>query len=201
MLPESLRVAVRGIGGQGNLFFGKVLSEVAMRTPYAKTHIVKGDTHGMAQLGGSVISVFSCGKVFSPIFAPNSADILVVMEISEILRPGFLDLLKPEGTIIFNKFSSLPINTKREDYPRFSDIKKALVEYRVIEIDANKIVYDLGDRSGITANVAILGLLSTIDPFNNIPEEIWLSAVMSISANDFIKSANLLAFKAGKNSK
>ena len=59
-LPESLRIAIRGIGGQGNLFFGKVLSEVALRTPYSEARIVKGDTHGMAQLGGSVISTFAC---------------------------------------------------------------------------------------------------------------------------------------------
>jgi indolepyruvate ferredoxin oxidoreductase, alpha subunit len=35
-LPSSLRVAVRGIGGQGNLFLGKVLAEVALNTPYSK---------------------------------------------------------------------------------------------------------------------------------------------------------------------
>ncbi|MFQ5653004.1 MAG: thiamine pyrophosphate-dependent enzyme, partial [bacterium] len=95
VLPESLRVAIRGIGGQGNLFFGRVLSEVALRTPYAETHIVKGDTHGMAQLGGSVISTFACGKVDSPIPAPSSVDVLVAMEVGEVLRPGFLELLKP----------------------------------------------------------------------------------------------------------
>jgi indolepyruvate ferredoxin oxidoreductase alpha subunit len=116
-LPDSLRAAIRGTGGQGNLFFGKVLAEVAMRSPCAKTHIVKGDTHGMAQLGGSVISTFSCGKVFSPTLAPGSAEVLVIMEVSEALRPGFLDLLKPTGTIIFNTFTALPANAKKEDYP------------------------------------------------------------------------------------
>ena len=198
ILPESLRVAIRGIGGQGNLFFGRVLSEVAMRTPYSETHIVKGDTHGMAQLGGPVISTFGCGRVFSPILAPHSADILVVMEVSEVLRPGFLDLLKSKGTIIFNKFRTLPVNIKKEDYPSFQDIEKILEKYKVIKIDANKVVYDLGDKTGRTANVVVLGLLSTIDPFNLIPEEIWLSALMSVSPTDAIKSANQTAFKAGR---
>jgi len=198
-LPGSLRVAIRGIGGQGNLFFGKVLTEVAMRTPYADTHIVKGDTHGMAQLGGSVISTFSCGDVFSPILAPASVDVLVVMEVSEGLRPGFLDLLKPHGTIIINEFTALPVNTKKEDYPPLAEIEKALEEYTVIGIDANKIAYELGDRAGRTANVVVLGLLSSIEPFSFIPEEIWLSALMSVSPNDFVKSANLTAFRAWKN--
>jgi len=197
-LPQSLRLAIRGIGGQGNLFFGKILSEVALLTPYSNEHIVKGDTHGMAQLGGPVISTFSCGTVYSPILAPKSADVLVVMEISEVLRPGFLNLLKPDGTIIFNNFAALPINTKKEDYPSLEDIEKILTGYNVIKIDANKIVGELGDKIGKTANVAVLGLLSTVAPFNKIPEEIWLSALMSLSPTDFLKSSNQLAFKAGK---
>ncbi|MFQ5865438.1 MAG: 2-oxoacid:acceptor oxidoreductase family protein [bacterium] len=198
-LPESLGVAIRGIGGQGNLFFGKVLSEVALRTPYAETQIVKGDTHGMAQLGGPVISTFNCGKVYSPIPAPNSVDVLVVMEATEVLRPGFLELLKPDGTIIFNTFKALPVNVKKEDYPDINDIEKALKEYNVIKIDANKIASDLGDKLSRSANVVVLGLLSTIKPFDLIPEEIWLSALMSMSPDDMIKSANRLAFLEGRN--
>ena len=198
-LPESLRVAIRGIGGQGNLFFGRVLSEMALRTPYLETHIVKGDTHGMAQLGGPVISTFSCGKVFSPIFAPNSVNVLVVMEVSEVLRPGFLDLLKPGGTTIFNNFTALPVTAKKEDYPRLSEIEKVLEEYKIIKIDANKIAYSLGDKTGRVANVVVLGKLSTIEPFDAIPRETWLSALMAVSPTDKIKVANQLAFDAGRN--
>ena len=198
LLPPSLRVAIRGIGGQGNLFFGKVLSEVALQTPYAETHIVKGDTHGMAQLGGPVISTFSCGEVFSPVLAPNSADVLVVMEVSEVLRPGFLELLKPDGTIIINDFTALPVNVKKEDYPAFEDIEKVLQGYEVIKIDANKLAYEIGDKSGRRANVMVIGLLSTIKPFNYIPEQIWLSALMSVSPNDMAKAGNSLAFKKGR---
>lgn len=198
VLPESLGVAIRGIGGQGNLFFGKVLSEVALRTPYSDTHIVKGDTHGMAQLGGPVISTFNCGKVYSPVPAPNSIDVLVVMEISEVLRPGFLELLKPEGTIIFNSFTALPVNAKQEDYPDIEEIEKALAEYDVVKIDANEVAFDLGDTMGRSANVVVLGLLSTIKPFNLIPKEIWLEALMSVSNSKVVKAVNSLAFNEGR---
>lgn len=197
-LPPSLRLAIRGIGGQGNLFFGKVLSEVALRTPYAQTHIVKGDTHGMAQLGGSVISTFSCGDVFSPVQAPNSVDVLVVMEQSEVLRPGFLDLLKPGGTIIMNSFTALPVNVKKEDYPTHEDLEKVLDGYKVLNIDANKLAYEIGDEAGRTANVVVIGLLSMIKPFSNIPEPIWQAALQSVSPNDFTKSINSIAFKKGR---
>lgn len=200
-LPESIRVAIRGIGGQGNLFFGKILSELALSTPYADTHIVKGDTHGMAQLGGSVISTFSCGDVHSSVLSSGTADILVVMEISEVLRPNFLGLLKPGGTIIINNFKAIPPTAKAEDYPNIEDIYKELEGYNIIKIDANKTSNDLGDPFGKTANVVVLGLLSTIEPFNAIPEEAWLKALMSLSKNDFIKSANKMAFDAGRSLK
>jgi indolepyruvate ferredoxin oxidoreductase alpha subunit len=197
-LPESLRVAIRGVGGQGNLFFGRVLSEMALRTPYANAHIVKADTHGMAQLGGPVISTFACGKVHSPISAPNSADVLVVMEISEVLRPGFLDLLKPGGTIIMNTFKVVPAAVKAEDYPTLNDIKEMLKDYHVITIDANEIAAGIGDKAGRSANAVVLGLLSTIKPFNAIPLETWVSALMAVSRKDLEKSLNYKALKAGK---
>jgi indolepyruvate ferredoxin oxidoreductase alpha subunit len=198
VLPESLRVAIRGVGGQGNLFFGRVLSEMALRTPYADAHIVKGDTHGMAQLGGPVISTFACGKVHSPVSAPNSADVLVVMEISEVLRPGFLDLLKPGGTIIMNTFRAVPAAVKVEDYPALDDIKEMLKDYHVITIDANEIASGIGDKAGRSANAVVLGLLSAIKPFDTIPIEVWLAALMAVSRRDVEKSFNYKAFKAGR---
>jgi indolepyruvate ferredoxin oxidoreductase alpha subunit len=152
----------------------------------------------MAQLGGSVISTFSCGNVFSSNLAPHSTDVLVVMEQSEVLRPGFIDLLKPDGTIILNKFSALPINAKKEDYPNIKSIKKVLNQYKIININANQIALDMNDKSGISTNVIIIGLLSMIDPFSKIPTEIWQSAILELSPNDFFKSMNLSAYFRGR---
>ncbi len=197
-LPASLRVAIRGIGGQGNLFFGKVLSEVALRTPYVESGIVKGDTHGMAQMGGPVISTFACGAVHSPILAPGSADVLIVMEMSEALRPGFLELLRPGGTIILNRFAAVPTAIKKNDYPSLDAIRAMFADYRLIEIDALETARGYGDTTGRTANIVVLGLLSTIDPFDAIPEEIWLTALATVSRDDTAKATNQIAFAAGR---
>ena len=196
--PKSLKIAIRGIGGQGNLFFGKVLTEVALRTPYIDTNIIKGDTLGMAQLGGSVISTFSCGDVYSSVLAPFSADALVVMEQSEVLRPGFLDLLKPGGTIILNEFSALPINANKDDYPKIEEIQDALSNFNIIHINAHQIAIDMNDSSGISTNVIIIGLLSKINPFSQIPNEIWQEAILELSPNDLIKTINLSGYNQGR---
>lgn len=197
-LPSSLRLAIRGIGGQGNLFFGRVLSEVAMQTPYAATRIVKGDTHGMAQMGGPVISTFACGEVYSPIFAPGSVDVIVAMEMSEVLRPDFLDLLKKNGTVVLNRFAAVPPGVKKQDYPSLDEIRQFLRGYHIIEIDAIEIARRYGDTTGRTANVVVLGLLSTISPFDAIPESVWLAALMAVSPDGATKSANQTAFTAGR---
>lgn len=78
---------------QGNLFFGHVLARLAFLAGYHRHNIIKGDTHGMAQMGGPVISTFGCGAVASPVLLPGSADCLIAMEQSEVLRPGFLEML------------------------------------------------------------------------------------------------------------
>ena len=76
-------------------------------------------------------STFSCGDVYSPTLAPNTADVLVVMEVSEILRPGFIDLLKPEGTIILNDYVALPPKASINTYPQKSAILKLLANYKL----------------------------------------------------------------------
>ncbi len=199
MLPPSLRLAIRGIGGQGNLFFGKVLSELALRTAYVEDHIVKGDTHGMAQLGGPVISTFACGNVYSPVLAPHSVDVLVVMETGEVLRPGFLDLLKENGTILLNRFKVLPSTAKKEEYPDLEKIEKTLENYHIIPFNAYDLAIALGDKMGKTVNVIVLGILSTIEPFNQIPLDRWYAALSAVSTKEAIDRANRIAFNAGRN--
>ena len=199
LLPDSLRVAVRGIGGQGNLFFGKVLAEVALNTPYKDIHIVKGDTHGMAQLGGAVISTFACGKVHSPVLMPKTADVLVVMEKSEVLRDGYLDLLKDGGTIILNSYKALPPRVSIHDYPKDKDIDAILEGYKLIRIDAESVAKSFGDEQGRTSNVIVLGLLSTIEPFDKIPAGVWVNALNKLSPNENIFKANITAFNGGRN--
>lgn len=199
LLPESLRVAVRGIGGQGNLFFGKVLAEVALNTPYKDIHIVKGDTHGMAQLGGAVISTFACGKVNSPVLMPKTADVLVVMERSEVLREGYLDLLKDGGTVILNSYKALPPRVSIHDYPKDKDIDEILQGYKLIRIDAESVAKSFGDEQGKTSNVIVLGMLSKIDPFDKIPAGVWVKALKKLSPNENIFKANITAFNGGRN--
>lgn len=197
-LPEKIAVAIRGIGGQGNLFFGRVLTQLAFLAGYGETNVIKGETHGMAQMGGPVISTFACGTACSPIPLPGTADCLVTMEQSEILRPGFIDMLKPGGTVLLAKTKILPYGVKEDAYPDTAKITQALANYNVVEVDILEEAIALGDMSGRSANVVMMGALSTLAPFTLFPEEYWFEALKSVSPKPAIWDANFAAFNAGK---
>jgi Pyruvate/2-oxoacid:ferredoxin oxidoreductase delta subunit len=95
--PERLALSIRGVGGQGNLFFGKVLARMAFLAGYDATNVLKGETHGMAQMGGPVVSTFGCGNVACPDLAPASADCLIAMEESEVTDWAETLLVLEEG--------------------------------------------------------------------------------------------------------
>jgi indolepyruvate ferredoxin oxidoreductase alpha subunit len=197
-LPAKLSLAIRGVGGQGNLFFGRVLTQLAFLAGYGEKNIIKGETHGMAQMGGPVISTFACGEVVSPVLLPGSADCLIVMEWSEVLRPGFLEMLKPRGTILMANTKLIPPGLSEDDYPTDEQIKAVLSPYHVIEVDVLGKALELGDHTGRSANVVMMGVLSTCPPFDVFPPELWLETLRRINSQTAVWTANYAAFKAGR---
>ena len=197
-LPERLTVAIRGVGGQGNLFFGRVLTQLAFLAGYGEENIVKGETHGMAQMGGPVISTFSCGKVHSPVLMPGKADCLIAMEISEVLRPGFLEMVKDGGTILAAKTAIVPQSITPEEYPKTEDIKKAVAGLNFIEVDVLAKALEAGDASGRSANVIMMGALSKLAPFNTLDDSLWLKALEKVSPTPPLWAANYRAFQIGR---
>jgi indolepyruvate ferredoxin oxidoreductase alpha subunit len=152
----------------------------------------------MAQMGGPVISTFSCGKAYSPVLMPGSADCLVCMEASEILRPGFLELIKEGGRILLAKTQIVPAGMDPKDYPDMEKIKAALTDVTINEVDVLGKSIELGDKVGRSANVVMMGVLSKIAPFDTMPAELWLKALQSVSPTPGIWAANYKAFTAGQ---
>ena len=199
LLPIRLAVAIRGVGGQGNLFFGRVLTQLAFLAGYGEENLVKGETHGMAQMGGPVISTFACGKIHSPVLLPGSADCLVTMETSEVLRPGFLEMLTPGGTVLLAKTRVFPQGLKPEAYPSHESIMRQLSGFKVLELDVLAKSIALGDAAGKSANVVMMGAMSKTAPFDRFPVEYWLEAIKLNSPKPAIWQANFTAFRAGRN--
>jgi indolepyruvate ferredoxin oxidoreductase alpha subunit len=197
-LPEKISLAIRGVGGQGNLFFGRVMTQLAFLAGYGEKNIVKGETHGMAQMGGPVLSTFSCGKAHSPVLMPGSADCLIAMEMSEVLRPGFLELLREGGSILMAKTRIIPQGMDPATYPIAEQISEATKGFNIIEVDVLGTALKNGDFSGRSANVVMMGALSKTPAFAAIPEALWLQAVKNVSPTPAIWAANYKAFTEGQ---
>jgi indolepyruvate ferredoxin oxidoreductase alpha subunit len=196
--PNRLSVAIRGVGGQGNLFFGRVLTQLALQAGYFDRNIVKGETHGMAQMGGPVISTFGCGEVVSPVLLPGTADCLIVMEKSEILRPEFLDLLRPGGTVLMANTRIFPAGLTEDRYPSDSQLRGLLADYHLVEVDLLERARALGDPTGRIANVIMMGVLSGLSPFDRFPVDLWWKALQKVNPKPAVWAANFAAFNAGR---
>jgi len=73
-----------GVGGQGLITLTKIIAEAAKAEALeART----SELHGLSQRGGSVETHIRFGKkVWSPLVAPSSADLILSLEIQEVLR-------------------------------------------------------------------------------------------------------------------
>ncbi len=189
--PDALRIGICGVGGQGNLFFGKVLAQVMQQTPFAAGQILKGEVHGMAQKGGAVWSSFACGRVHAPLFANGTMDFLIAMERNELLRPEYLSLLKPDGIILINDYSITPAGMHPEAVPSLSRVLECCSAFRTLLLSASESV---GTRA---ANSYMLGALSALPPFTEIEPVIWLEVLQRVSGNEGAARSNREAFSAG----
>jgi len=92
-------IVIAGLGGQGVLTASDLLAEAAFRAGF---DVKKSELHGMSQRGGSVSSDVRFGeRVLSPMVPRGEADLLVVLEATqiEINRPVLRDggaLIGPE---------------------------------------------------------------------------------------------------------
>lgn len=153
MNKKNTSVLIVGVGGQGILLAGKILSEGLLTFGY---DVKMSEIHGMAQRGGSVSSHIRYGeKVFSPVIDRGRADLIVAFEKVEALR--WLPWLSPEGTLLVNseEIYSMPVILGRQAYPdRLEEVLPSLVS-SVKVLEASKIAREAGEPR--SANMVLLG--------------------------------------------
>lgn len=82
MNSKVINVVFAGLGGQGVLKASDILAETVFRMGF---DVKKAEVHGMSQRGGFVMSDVRFGAtVLSPMIPAGEADILVVLEDSQI---------------------------------------------------------------------------------------------------------------------
>jgi indolepyruvate ferredoxin oxidoreductase, beta subunit len=185
-------ILICGVGGQGILLAGEVLSEAALRAGY---DVKKSEVHGMAQRGGSVVSHVRYGeKIYSPLIKEGTADFIFSFERMETLR--YLSMLKSDGIVIINnqKISPTNISIKTSNYPEGIEETCSKFAKEVKLIDAIKIAENLGNIK--TVNIIMLGALSR---YLSISEKVWMESLESKVPKKHLE-INIRAFNEVRNS-
>jgi len=190
-MTNTINVLIVGVGGQGTLFAGKVIGEVAEKSGLM---VKQSEVHGMAQRGGSVVTYVRIGdQVISPLIEKGEADLIVAFEQLEALR--WIEFLKPNGFVIVNEqmISPMPVIIGAAKYPVdvFDRLDRAGVQ--TVRVDAPTIAAQSGNPKAV--NIVLLGMLAKRLP---MARELWLDAIAAKSPAPFV-SANQEAFNKGWN--
>lgn len=148
-------LVIAGVGGQGGLTLSRIIADSAVHAGYS---IRTGETLGMAQRGGSVISFVRIGKaVRSPLFALRTADALLGLEALEAVRAS--TYVKRGGLILVDPImkDTLTTLTNRDVYPPLKELMERLAATGglVHSIPASAESSRLGNPK--SANVLMLG--------------------------------------------
>lgn len=193
--PEGLKVKqynvlLTGVGGQGILLAGDILSRSAIMQGL---DVKKAETHGMAQRGGSVVTHLRIGdKVRSALVPVGGADILISFEMLEALR--YSHYVAPRGSILYStrRVDPLPVLRGIEEYPSGDSIRNLRDRFEdVVDIDASTLAKEAGHP--LTQNVVMIGAASTRLPLphDSLREAVELTVKRA-------KDANLKAFDLGR---
>ena len=155
---QSFRLVIAGVGGQGTLLASRLLAQSAIS---AGLSVKIGETYGMAQRGGPVMShVQIGGEVSSPQICPGEADVLLGFEEGEAVRRG-VSYLKLGGLALVNNRRLPPVEviSGMAEYPSSERLMALLSEVtgNIVSFDATTLAEEAGDP--ITMNIVMIGAL------------------------------------------
>ncbi|MBU1183758.1 MAG: indolepyruvate oxidoreductase subunit beta [Pseudomonadota bacterium] len=167
MTNEALRkdpynIVITGVGGQGNVMASRVLANMLVRRGF---RVTIGETFGMSQRGGSVMSHIrvSSAAVWSPQIPKGRADLVVALEPVEAIRV-LADYGNPAVKSLVNMRPIYPVGviTGEADYPAPETIRKAVAALSETScfLDATAEAIRLGNP--ILGNIIMIGAVARL---------------------------------------
>lgn len=146
-----------GVGGQGILTIGEILSEAALVKDKAVNFY---PSKGMAQRGGFVKAQLRLGREKAgPNIPPHMADMVIAMETSEALKA--IRFIKPGGDFVLFGDPWLPtaVMLGKASYPAVEDVKRQIKSSgaKLFFIDPCQVPEYQGEK--VPDNIFILGAI------------------------------------------
>jgi len=196
LAKDPLNVIMAGVGGQGNVMASRVLANMLSLKGYKVTI---GETFGMSQRGGSVMSHLRVSETsaWSPQIPKGRADVLIALEPIEAVR-----VMRSYGNtgvkVLLNTRAIHPVGVIAGDfeYPSLESIEKGLKELtpHVWVMDATEEAMKLGNP--ILSNIIMIGAVSGL---NLLP--VGMAEFKSVIRDFFpqkLLEVNRRAFEIGK---
>jgi len=156
---DPLNLIVCGTGGQGNVLMSRFLARAFQMKGY---YVTIGETFGMSQRGGAVMSHIRVSKrrAYSPLIAEGHGHIILSLEPMETLRVmGHYG--NPQIAVVSNVHPVYPMVaiTGEKDYPDVEEIKRAIGEMsgRHWFLDATRLSLEMGNP--VLTNMIMMGAL------------------------------------------
>ena len=178
LLHDPCNVIVCGVGGQGNVLAARLAGTVLVKLGF---EIVIGETYGVSQRGGAVMSHLRISKsrAYSPLIPHGRAHIVVGLEPMETLRI-LSEYGNPEVVCVVNTRPLPPVTVGMgvAEYPEWEDLSGALdrLSSKTWYVPATEVAMELG--APIVSNIVMLGALvgtnllpGTMDQYRDMVRE------------------------------
>jgi indolepyruvate ferredoxin oxidoreductase beta subunit len=192
---DPVNVIITGVGGQGNVLASRVLAGMLVNAGF---YVTIGETFGMSQRGGSVMSHLRISQksILSPQIPLGKADIIIALEPVEALRV-LTRYGNPDVSVLVNSRVVFPIGviTGELNYPSPDEIQNILkkISAKSWLVDATAEAVKLGNP--VLSNIIIIGALAATRLLPITREIFKKEIARSMSADK--RSVNLAAFDAG----
>ena len=193
---DPYNIVITGVGGQGNVMASRVLSNMMVRAGF---EVTIGETFGMSQRGGSVMSHIrvSPTAVWSPQIPKGQADLIVALEPVEAIRV-LADYGNPAVKVIVNLRAIYPVGviTGEDEYPSETDIRVtvAALAGEARFLSATDEAIRLGNP--ILGNIVMIGAVAGLGVLP-IDRELFETVIREGMPAARVK-ANLRAFEIGE---
>ncbi|KQC09519.1 MAG: indolepyruvate ferredoxin oxidoreductase [Smithella sp. SDB] len=195
LYKEPTNIIITGVGGQGNVMASRVLAGMLVNAGFIVTI---GETFGMSQRGGSVMSHLrvSSSSVLSPQIPQGRADIVIALEPVEALRV-LGKYGNPDIAVLANSRMVYPMGviTGEFNYPSIDEVKAMFEKISAKNwiIDATSLAVELGNP--VLSNIVMIGALAGTSLLPIDRHSFEKEIAKSIPANK--REINLTAFDAG----
>ncbi|HZX20204.1 MAG TPA: 2-oxoacid:acceptor oxidoreductase family protein [archaeon] len=191
MKKESFNIVVCGIGGQGVITLGKIISRAAMKSGLETS---MSEFRGHAKRHDSTHCHIRIGKAHTPVIPNGNADLIIAMDSFELLRQKYMIGMNTQILMDGNFVNGNEIMIDEENLPHVETASKN-IGGKIIGIGFEalaKQVVDFQDK-----NIFFLGAASRLDEFP-VHKNIVREAIIQVIAKRVESSLN--AFDAGFNS-